>query len=41
MSSSDEMEDFEYDDSFDEDEEEGGDGGGPPIVMLHQGLLFS
>ena len=41
MSSSDELEDCEYDDSSNEDEEEGGEGGGPPIAMLHQGVLFS
>ena len=41
MSSSDELEDFEYDDSFDEDEEKGGEGRGPPIAMLHRGVLFS
>ena len=41
MSSSDELEDFEYGDSFDEDEEEEGKGGGPPIAMLHRGVLFS
>ena len=41
MSSSNELEYFQYDDSFDEDEEEGGEGRGPPIAMLHRGVIFS
>ena len=41
MSSSDELEDCEYDGPSDEDEEEGGEGGGPPIAMLHRGVIFS
>ena len=40
MSSSDELEDYEFDDSSDEDGEEGGEGGGPPVAMLCHGVLY-